>query len=163
MKLWLVTWDWAGDAAAVADIIAALFPPQWSENRVSLHVEMLYALVNYNTRELAEYAKHPSRNPYKALAERGIISCGHNPWLTARQVRDFQVETTDNGLETITWTEPDTYGVGPDGHLERVTAKSRQAVTRRLRGPLSSKLIWDRVNDRFLAGWGPGEVPEDDG
>jgi hypothetical protein len=25
MKAWLVTWDWAGDAAAVADKIAAIF------------------------------------------------------------------------------------------------------------------------------------------
>src|SRR6266498_810491 len=97
MKAWLITWDWAGDSAALADRIAAILPWQWSDDRVTKHVEVLYALANSTVEELADYAKRPSNNPYRPKRDGPYITCGHNPYLVARVVTDLNVKRDGQG------------------------------------------------------------------
>ena len=158
---WLVTWGVLGDAAAVADEIAAVFPRQWSQDRVKVCVEWLYALSSSTVAELVRYAGRPSRNPYRAKTEGEWIWCGHHPWLEARIVTDLAVETGEDLFEAVSWVEPDRWRLDEDsGRVVRVAKGRRHSIVRRLRGSLSNEQIWDRLTGGFKPGWGPGEVPE---
>ena len=159
MKAWLVTWDWAGDAAAVADKIASIFPPQWPDDTVKRHVECLYALATSTAQELAAYAKRPSDSPYRARWDSPFISCGHNPFLVARRVSELKVVREGDGFEAISWREPDRWRINEEGHPEKSAEGQTYFTKRRIRGPLSSVPIWDRGAGRFVSGWGPGETP----
>ena len=104
MKAWLVTWDWASDAAALADEIAAILPPRWSPERVAGFVEFLYGQITSTPTELAAYAKDRSNNPYPAeLRDFDRISCGANPFLFARAVSNLTIKQSDDRLDTISW------------------------------------------------------------
>jgi hypothetical protein len=103
MKAWLITWDWAGDAAAVADEVVGVLNPRWAERRVADIVEFLYSNTSANISELAHYAKRPSNNPYRAEIRNGRIHCGHNPFLYARIVTDLKIAIGSDGKESITW------------------------------------------------------------
>jgi len=48
MKAWLITWDWTGDAAAVADVVVGILNPRWGDRRVADIVEFLYSSKNYS-------------------------------------------------------------------------------------------------------------------
>jgi hypothetical protein len=162
MKAWLVTWDWAGDAAALADKIAAIFPPQWPEDTVARHVENLYALATSTVQELADYAKRPSRNPYRSRWDAPYISCGAHPFLIARKVSGLKIVRGADGFEEVSWTEPDRWRLNEAGHLEKSAEGVSRKTKRRLTGALSDMPIWDRAAGRFKPGWGAGETPNED-
>lgn len=146
MKAWLITWEWIGDAAAVADEVAAILNPRWSIDRVACIVEFLYSKRHSTASEMAAYAGHPVRNPYRA--ERHFssgITCGHNPSLHARIVDNLQVsENAETGIETITWTELPIYKPREHGYPEMVRDRISAKFVRRITGPLSDDTIWDR-------------------
>lgn len=146
MKAWLVTWEWANDAAALAERVVCILPPQWSEERVSSAVELLYAVLNSTVSELASYAKRPSNNPYRTEISRGIIICGHNPYLEARHVSDLRVETDSTSyLETIFWREPNLYRF-KDHKRILVSEGEQQKFTRRVIGSPIQESIWNLSN-----------------
>ncbi len=101
MKAWLITWEWANDAAAVADRVVGVLNSHWGDRRVADIVEFLYSNASSSVDELAYYAKKPSNNPCRADIRNGGIHCGHNPFLYARKVSDLRVDTTDDGREKI--------------------------------------------------------------
>lgn len=159
MKAWLTTWEWSGNAAAMADVVAAILNSRWGQQRVLDLVEALYALTNSTPGELAIYARRPSHNPYRARYEVDRIVCGHNPWLEARKVAELEIridETTD--LETISWKEPDAYAIR-DQRPTKIRDGARRIVRRRITGPLRPEAIWDRSRNSFKDGWGPKESP----
>lgn len=116
ISAWLITWDWGNDSAAVVDRIAAVLHPNKASRTVEGYVEFLYAVRTSTVSELIAYAKRPSNNPYRAKAEsiNGVthgnrITCGANPWLYARKVKNLRVERdAETGIETIRWLEPPT-------------------------------------------------------
>ncbi len=160
MKAWLITWDWTGDAAEVADEVVGVLNPRWADGRVAAIVEFLYSNTTANVSELAHYAKKPSNNPYRAEIWNGRIHCGHNPFLYARIVSDLKIKNSADGKEQITWMEPPTYEL-INNKVQMVKEPSPAAYTRRITGPVSHERIWDRVNSKFRKGWGPGEIPEE--
>jgi hypothetical protein len=121
---WLVTWDWAGDHAAVPEreVIAAILRPQTSADTVKRIVEILYA-----AREYHPIDKHAAltRNPYPAqyntvtVEQRmsdgtvftqhppyaGQIVCGHNPLLYARLVDNLRVADLESPDAGLAWDE----------------------------------------------------------
>jgi hypothetical protein len=102
MKAWLITWDWTGDAAAVADVVVGVLNPRWGDIRVADMVEFLYSNTTANICELAHYAKRPSNNPCRSKIWNGRIHCGHNPFLCARIVSDLKIKISSDGKESIT-------------------------------------------------------------
>jgi hypothetical protein len=66
----------------------------------------------------------------------------------------LNVDETDEGYEKISWKEILPYYVWGSN---RLTAKE---FTRRIKGPVSHMRIWDRSKNKFIDGWGPGEIPE---
>ena len=159
MKAWLITWDWTGNAAAVADVVVGVLNPRWGAERVADIVQFLYYNTNSNVSELSHYAKKPSNNPYRAEIRGRRIHCGHNPFLYARIVSNLKIEETSDGKESITWLEPPLYDF-INGKVEMVREPDPNGFTRRITGPVSHELIWDRMNSKFKKGWGAGESPE---
>jgi hypothetical protein len=110
-KAWLVTWDWAGDHAAVPEqeVVAAILRPQTSPKTVKELMERLYAAHEFSA---ADKLSALTYNPYPAhfgsltVNERlpsgatrpltapfvGQIYCGHNPFLYARLVDNLRVD-----------------------------------------------------------------------
>ena len=158
MKAWLITWEWANDATTVADRVVGVLNPHWGYEKVADIVEFLYSNTNASVEELASYAKKRSNNPYQATKEGRRIFCGHNPELYARVVSDLKIDITDDGREIISWKEPPVYKLV---NGEKVIEKEPlpDEFTRRIIGPVSHKVIWDRINSKFINGWGPGEIP----
>lgn len=161
MSAWVVTWNWAGDAKALADELAAVLPARLTPRNVAKFVEFHYALVTSNVRELAAYARNRKNNPYPAKIDfNGRITCGHHPFLVARHVSEFRVTSDgDFGLETISWREPDVYESRDEGPV-KVRTGDVTTVVRRITGRLSTMNIWDGKRGTFKPGWGPNEVPE---
>ena len=157
MKAWLITWDWTGDVAAVADEVAAILNPRYSTERVADIVEFLYAKRNATASELVAYAARAAKNPYRPGRQfSGGITCGHNPCLHARIVDDLSVSTdVETGIETITWTELPLYRPRERGFPEMVRDRMLGQCVRRTTGPLSDELIWDRIKGQFKPGWEP--------
>jgi hypothetical protein len=140
MKAWLITWEGTGKHADVLDRVAGILAPQWGAKRVADFVEFLYVRTCYNVEEIAyKYAKSGCFRPYTAeIGDWEIVSCGHNPHLVARKVKDLEVEVdADTELETITWTElarrnPLT------GELE--AEETAASYTRSITGPVSDRI-----------------------
>ena len=161
MSAWVVTWDWGGDAAALADELAAVLPPRLTSRNVARLVEFHYALVTSNVRELSAYARNRKNNPYPAKIDfNGRVECGAHPYLFARHVSQLTVRSDgDFGLETISWKEPDVYEPREAGSV-KVSVGKIKTIQRRITGPLSTMAIWDRSAGSFKPGWGAGETPE---
>lgn len=164
MKAWLVTWDWCGRDAAVADRVAAVLPFQYSDRRVGEIVQLLYLLATSDLSELADYARRPSQIPYKPRVGQMINSvphgdrviCGHNPWLYARRVTDLRVwREPETDREVIEWTEPQTFR-WMDEHqvgFEVAAEGLREQVRRSMQGPLRSDFVWDPLLDAPRPGY----------
>jgi hypothetical protein len=112
MKVWLITWEWAGDYAKVENPIAAILNPRLSPKRVSEIIELLYVNRNYSLSERLDYSNNKKFNPYPAEYYKinGVdyldrIYCGHMPYLYARKVKDIKVVTNQNGKEELIWKE----------------------------------------------------------
>ena len=56
-KAWLLTWEWAGQHAAVEDRIAGILRPRLSQEKVGEIVETIYAIHVSSVSELAYYAR----------------------------------------------------------------------------------------------------------
>jgi GNAT superfamily N-acetyltransferase len=112
MKAWLVTWKWFGEHAKRDDVVAAIFDPRFSGERVRQFVEFLYLTENSTLSERMSWARDKKRNPYPArfmtldgVPWHGEVHCGHNPFLFARLVDDLTVERVEGGKEKATWKE----------------------------------------------------------
>jgi hypothetical protein len=132
MKAWLITWEWTGDHAAVADKVVGFLNPRLGKERVVDIVEFLYAQRYSNLSEFAAYAKDSKNNPYRTTFEKGRIFCGRNPMLEARKVNKLDITTDPNNrLETITWEEEPLYR-WRNNELELVRGPLPQKFKRRI-------------------------------
>lgn len=129
-KAWLVTWDWAGEHAAVPekDVVAAVLRPQTGPGMVKRIVEVLYAAREYYPTDKLDALME---NPYPArfgtvrveqprpngevlvqhVPYEGQISCGHNPFLYARLVDNLRAKDRDNPDAGLEWDERPPPGV----------------------------------------------------
>ena len=107
MSVWLVTWEASKASLRPPKRVAAVLDGRTSGEQVRRIVEAIYAYHTYSEAELVAFAAR-GRNPYRAtlgdvggVPYDGLVTCGQDPFLTARLVDDL---TTDpNGV--VTWTE----------------------------------------------------------
>lgn len=96
---WVVTWF--GSNTHNEPPVAVL-DYRLSSSSVRNIVEMLFAVLRYTPEEQLRYVRSPKDNPYPAtVSQFQRITCGHNPLLFARLVRDLHMEG-----EELKWTEP---------------------------------------------------------
>jgi hypothetical protein len=150
MKSWIITWDWTGDYAAIADRVVGILDSRKSAKHVAELVEFLYAQFNSNLAELLAYASDRKRNPYRAEIDfNGHIHCGANPFLSAEIVDELKIVTDPNtGIETITWKTLPVYAPSEDGP-KLIGEPRRDGFTRLISGTISQEEIWDRSLNRF--------------
>jgi len=113
MRAWLVTWEWAGEHAAVDEKVAAVLNPRLSGERVREIVELLYVNARLSLCERLVYARSKRSTPYRAyfgsigrVPWTGEVICGHNPYLRARVVDNLRVRQRADGEEELLWMEP---------------------------------------------------------
>ncbi len=115
MKAWLITWDWIGDHAAVDNLLVAIFTSRRTDKWVAEFLEQFYLAFSCTARDMAYYANRKKKIPYKAntpmiindIPHGNRITCGDNPWLYARVVRDLNIKSDiDEDYEIISWKEP---------------------------------------------------------
>ncbi len=156
MKAWLITWEWMGESAAIADKIVGILNPRWSIKRVSMIVEFIYNQNTSTLSEMSNYAKRPSNNPYTSKTDfNSHITCGNHPWIKARLVENLYIKVNPkNGIETINWNEMPIYE--PDekiSGIKKIRDKTPKSYTRKLTGPISNESIWDRDNNKYKDWW----------
>ena len=113
MKAWLITWDWAGDHAALEDPVVTVLSARTGAEEVRRYVERRYVEETASLREKLSYARYNRpQKPYPAEFERlegvrfqGRIYCGHCPWLYARLVDNLRVESDATGIDVLSWDE----------------------------------------------------------
>lgn len=112
VSAWLVTWEHLGDHATPQEPVAAVLSPRLSAHRVLEIVELLYANASYDPSKRIAIAKNRKENPHPArfgvlhgVPWEGEITCGHNPWLEARLVRNLRAEKNATGQERFVWDE----------------------------------------------------------
>lgn len=102
---WLITWEWLGDHAKRDDNIVSILNYRISPSKIKDFMELLYISSEYTLSEKIAYAKNSKNNPYPAQAERGHITCGHNPFLHGRKVNNLRVKKDSNDNEYLEWEE----------------------------------------------------------
>jgi hypothetical protein len=159
LRAWLVTWEWASDSAAVFDRVAAILNPHYSVKHVADYVEFLYVIATSSLSEQAAYAKRSSNNPFRAEIDfNGHVRCGHHPWLHAQPVQDLIIRRAEEtAVETLEWHTQPIYRPAPlsPDKVEKVSDGLRETVTRRVVGPVSFQLGWDRLAGTFTEGFEP--------
>jgi len=109
---WLVTWEGTSPPKRQSERIVSIFGCRVSSGRILEHVEQLYVDRLYSLHEKIAYARRRSDNPYPAkyvsvngAQWTGRITCGHNPFLLARPVKNLNLYEGANGEEVLTWDE----------------------------------------------------------
>ena len=76
------------------------------------YVEQLYNSTFYTLQEKLAYAKRPKENPYPAqyskingIPYEGEITCGSNPFLHGRIVKNIYIIKAKNGKVCLNWGE----------------------------------------------------------
>lgn len=106
---WLITRR--SDVNSEGTEVVAILDSRRSVDRVREFLEQFHIATEYGLSEKLLYAARPKENPYPAKANvdresmRVVnVSCGHNPWLDARLVRNLEVMRS--GEQTVlTWLE----------------------------------------------------------
>ncbi len=98
VNAWLITWERMGDYAAVEDPLIAILSHRLGYSRVAEFVKWTWASATLTPEEWLAGMRH-RRFAYEPQPERiggvpwaGDMSCGHNPFVWARLVRNARTE-----------------------------------------------------------------------
>lgn len=105
---WVVFWNGPAVRRGEESIVAVL-DPRKSQERVRDFIEQTYASANYSLTEKIRLATNRKDNPYPARMNVDpdyrlvSITCGHNPWLEARWVKNVRLVEDSEGHQRLTW------------------------------------------------------------
>ncbi len=155
MKAWIITWEWDGEHAAVADKVIGFLNPRWSANKILPIIEFIYNQSTSTISEMANYAKKPSNNTYKPIIDFNTrIRCGSNPYIFARKVEELKISIDKKTkFENISWVELPIYEPDYDKGFKLVRGKLTQEYKRKLTGPVSNEMIWDKEKGDYKNWW----------
>lgn len=77
-----------------------------SSTSVAHFVEQLHISKSYSLAEKLHYSVKPKDNPYPAIISNerlATITCGHNPWVEAKMVRNISLGRDVAGHELLEW------------------------------------------------------------
>lgn len=109
---WLITWEGTDPPKPQSKRIVSVLSGRTSSEKVREYVEQLHVELLYSLHEKVTYARNRKANPYPAEFVRidgiqwgGRITCGHNPHLLARKVKNLKVIHAAQGGQTLEWQE----------------------------------------------------------
>ena len=109
---WLITWEGTNPPKDQRKRVVAILSGRASSERVREYVEQLHIEILYSLHEKVTYARNRKANPYPAEFIRidGVqwvwrITCGHNPHLVARKVKNLKFVETALDIESLQWEE----------------------------------------------------------
>jgi hypothetical protein len=103
VNAWLVTWEWMGAHAAVESPLIAILSGRLGYSRVAEFVKWTWASAMLTPEEWLDGVRHrrlayePESGRIGTIPWSGEMSCGHNPFVWARLVRNARVE--GNGVD----------------------------------------------------------------
>jgi len=121
-KAWLITWEEFGTIEKdQSKKIVSIFDSRVSSDKIRDYTENFYISTQYSPLEKITFANKRRNNPYPAeyfridgVPWQGRITCGDNPHLFARIVKNLIVVNNEFGQETISWVEqPIPENLGP--------------------------------------------------
>ena len=124
-RVWLLTWESAGDHAQVKDRFVAIISSRYQDRRVSMILEQYYVSCYLALHEQVAYVKSRNICPFSvryntiAVPERlqkisslpsqipfsDSMNIGGNPWLWARIVGNFDTWIDEDNIEHLKWKE----------------------------------------------------------
>ncbi len=112
-KAWLVTWEYMFTKEEnQSKTIVNIFDSRLSAEKIRDFIENFYISTQYSSLEKATFASRRKNNPYPAeffryngIKWQGRITCGHNPHLYARLVKNLTVVINKAGQEIVSWDE----------------------------------------------------------
>ena len=148
---WLITWEWGNDAKAVVDKVITIINHRRGGDSISNLIEIIYDINTSNIAELGSYAKDKAYRPYKSKSHfNGTITCGSNPFIMARKVKNIEISVNNDQKEVIKWVQPATYRFeeAHDKFVE-ITGVISKEYTRIRSGLLCFECLWDRNKNRL--------------
>jgi hypothetical protein len=132
-KGWLITWESSRDDY-LADLkrprVIAILKAQYQSGTIRTILPILFTAESQLTfsEKLGYSFGRRRRNWLREEAD--SISCGDNPWIRARLVKDLYVEHYDNTIwrQTLHWTEYARYKEDPDTFELVVAHPERQCA-----------------------------------
>ena len=115
MRAWMIQWRHSDIDDPAKNQPVTFVNPRFGAGAVARIVEALYSL-KLTLRDRASAAKQGGHVPWSVRTENNQVTCGHNPWLWARKVKDIEFEVdpdTEQGV--LRWTEIPLFVRGPDG------------------------------------------------
>lgn len=113
MDAWLITWEGVDSAMEREDIddnhnIAAIINPKFDILDIKNVVELIYGCGHFTNFEKFTIFVDEDKRPYKADLHENRITCGHNPHLYARIVKNLHVIDSEENSEgkLVKWDEP---------------------------------------------------------
>jgi hypothetical protein len=111
-KAWLITWDWIGDHARRDLKVVAIISSRRSSRWVQEFIEQRFVDLEYTLSERVAYARNRKKSPYLVELDRlggvpwhGRMTCGPNPHLYARLVKNLRVVVDAKENEQLEWDE----------------------------------------------------------
>lgn len=110
---WLIMWETVGEELPYRDRIISIRDGRTNSERIREFVEQFYISSASSLSEKMHYSSHPKDNPYRAEYMThprggrwsGGITCGHNPFISARFVKKLKVYMDDDGEPALSWED----------------------------------------------------------
>ena len=109
---WLVTWEGSAVPKQQRKRIVSILDFRYSDARILAHVEQLYADHFYSLHEKINFARKKAETLYRAECPSisGFpwgeqITCGEDPYLFARRVRNLVLHTSSGTADALAWNE----------------------------------------------------------
>lgn len=135
MNAWLITWEGTRKISEVNKIVGVI-SGKCSESHIEKLVDFLYHQTKFNVHEMTFFANKRKKREHQSktvFSRFGYISYGNNPFLYARQVKDFIVKYDDEKeVENISWVELAVYGNDEkdDFKIKELEPEKKKSITR---------------------------------
>lgn len=146
-NMWLITWEGTTNDVTDENRIAGVLTSRSSASNVLKLVDFLYQRTICDVHDMAYYANRwkKKENQFKVNGEpEHHIIWGRNPFLFARIVQDFCVESDEkNNQEIVSWVECAVIGNDLENgfKLKEIEPEKRRKVIRNRHQPIANEPI----------------------
>ena len=128
MRAWMIQWKHSDSSNPTKNQPVTFVSNRLGVKTVARIVEALYSS-EYTLQERASAAKQGGHVPYPAVTDNDKVTCGHNPFLCARRVKDIEFTVDpDTHREVLRWVEWPLYNISPEGQRVEKRGDLKQSI-----------------------------------